>query len=108
MKKISILAVIAVSAAYYALLPFVVANAGGNPIAQAPTALETDVLHLRVTAYSSEPNETDDTPFITADGSHVADGIAASNLLPFGTKIQTCVGNILQGITRVKPPQPEL
>ena len=40
-----------------------------------------------VTAYSSTPDQTDSTPFITASGKDVADGIAANNLLPFGTKI---------------------
>jgi 3D (Asp-Asp-Asp) domain-containing protein len=39
-------------------------------------------------AYTSRPEETDDTPFITADGSHVADGIIAANFLPFGTKVR--------------------
>jgi 3D (Asp-Asp-Asp) domain-containing protein len=43
---------------------------------------------MRVTAYASVPNETDDTPFITADGTHTGDGVVASNLLPFGTRIQ--------------------
>lgn len=41
-----------------------------------------------VTAYSSSPDETDDTPFTTASGSTVRDGIVATNLLPFGTKIK--------------------
>lgn len=41
-----------------------------------------------VTAYSSTPEETDDTPFITASGTTVRNGIIATNLLPFGTKIQ--------------------
>jgi 3D (Asp-Asp-Asp) domain-containing protein len=41
-----------------------------------------------MTAYTSRPEETDDTPFITADGSHVRDGIVACNFLPFGTKVR--------------------
>jgi len=41
-----------------------------------------------VTAYSSTPDQTDDTPFITASGKHVADGIVANNMLPLGTKIR--------------------
>ena len=45
-------------------------------------------LKVVVTAYSSTPEETDDTPFITASGEEVADGIVANNLLPFGTKIR--------------------
>jgi len=41
-----------------------------------------------VTAYSSTPEETDDTPFITANGTQVSFGIVATNFLPFGTKIR--------------------
>ena len=41
-----------------------------------------------VTAYASVPEETDDTPFITASGKYVADGIIANNMLPFGTKVR--------------------
>lgn len=41
-----------------------------------------------VTAYSSSPWETDDTPYLTASGSIVRDGIVATNILPFGTKIR--------------------
>lgn len=40
-----------------------------------------------VTAYSSTEWQTDDTPFITANGSEVRDGIVANNMLPFGTEI---------------------
>jgi 3D (Asp-Asp-Asp) domain-containing protein len=41
-----------------------------------------------VTAYSSSADQTDDTPFITASGKSVGDGIIANNMLPFGTKIK--------------------
>jgi len=41
-----------------------------------------------ITAYSSTPEETDDTPFITAANTTVKDGVIANNLLPFGTKIR--------------------
>jgi 3D (Asp-Asp-Asp) domain-containing protein len=41
-----------------------------------------------LTAYSSTPDQTDDTPFITASGKMVADGIIANNMLPFGTKVR--------------------
>jgi 3D (Asp-Asp-Asp) domain-containing protein len=44
--------------------------------------------YLWVTAYSSSPDETDDDPFITATGKFVRDGFAATNILPFGTKIK--------------------
>lgn len=40
-----------------------------------------------VTGYSSSPLETDETPYITAANTQVRDGIIASNLLPFGTKV---------------------
>ena len=41
-----------------------------------------------VTAYSSSPEQTDDTPNITAAGTHVKDGIIANNYYSFGTKIR--------------------
>lgn len=46
------------------------------------------MLKVVVTAYSSTPDQTDSTPFITASGAHVASNIVANNLLPFGTKIK--------------------
>jgi 3D (Asp-Asp-Asp) domain-containing protein len=51
------------------------------------TALRT-YRYVPMTAYTSRPEETDSTPFITADGSHVRDGIVAANFLPFGTKVR--------------------
>jgi len=41
-----------------------------------------------ITAYSSTPDQTDDSPFITASNKQVKDGIIANNMLPFGTKIK--------------------
>lgn len=41
-----------------------------------------------ITAYSSTPDQTDDTPFTTASGKTVADGIIANNGLKIGTKVQ--------------------
>jgi 3D (Asp-Asp-Asp) domain-containing protein len=43
---------------------------------------------LTVTGYSSSYDETDDDPWTTAYNTPVRDGIAASNILPFGTKIK--------------------
>ena len=40
------------------------------------------------TGYSSTVAQTDSTPFITASGSTVRDGIVANNMLPFGTEIR--------------------
>lgn len=43
---------------------------------------------VRVTGYSSTPDQTDDTPFITASGTYVREGIVATNFLPFGTRVR--------------------
>lgn len=49
---------------------------------------------VRATGYSSTPDQTDDTPFITASGTYVRDGIIAANFsingrrVPFGTKVR--------------------
>tara|TARA_Y100000310_G_scaffold159563_1_gene159129 strand:- start:1038 stop:1523 length:486 start_codon:yes stop_codon:yes gene_type:complete len=45
-------------------------------------------VNVVVTAYSSTPEQTDDTPFITASGTPVREGIVAANFLPMGTKIK--------------------
>jgi len=62
-----------------------------NPIIIAQNkknASPTKVLKFWITAYSSTIDQTDDTPFITASGSYVKDGVAAANILPFGTKFK--------------------
>ncbi len=41
-----------------------------------------------VTAYSSTLDQTDSTPFITASGTGVRDGVIACNFLRFGTKVR--------------------
>lgn len=60
------------------------------PVEVAPTMLseQAETYEVWVTAYSSTPEETDDTPFITAMNTQVRDGIVAANFLPFGTKLQ--------------------
>ena len=45
-------------------------------------------LEITVTGYSSSIDETDGDPFTTASGKGVRDGIVATNLLPFGTKVR--------------------
>ena len=45
-------------------------------------------MRIYITAYSSTPEQTDDTPFTTASGKQVRDGIVAANMLPLGTKIK--------------------
>ena len=49
---------------------------------------ETLTKKVWVTAYSSTPDQTDNTPFITASGLLVQDGLIAANFLPFGTVIK--------------------
>ena len=51
-----------------------------------PTTIKT--IRMDSTAYTSRANETDGSPFITADGSVVRDGYVATNVLPIGTKIR--------------------
>ena len=40
------------------------------------------------TAYNSVPGQTDDTPFIAANGKRVHPGMIAANFLPFGTYVK--------------------
>ena len=46
----------------------------------------TNSINAIIYGYSSEVNQTDSTPFITANGTRVRRGIIANNCLPFGTK----------------------
>lgn len=57
-----------------------------NPITPTRTKTKPVKQYLVVaTAYSSTVDQTDNTPFITASGTYVRDGIVAANFLPFGT-----------------------
>jgi len=40
------------------------------------------------TAYSSTFDQTDSTPFVTASGTYVHDGVVACNFLRFGTRVR--------------------
>lgn len=44
--------------------------------------------YVPVSAYSSTPDQTDDSPFIMASGNHVYDGAVAANFIPLGTKVR--------------------
>ena len=48
----------------------------------------TKTVKMWVTTYTSTPEETDSSPFETAMGTVTRDGIVATNMLPFGTKVQ--------------------
>ncbi len=64
-----------------------------NPVTEEGAFLETPlkikkIMFLTITGYSSSPDETDNDPWITAYNTLARDGIVASNILPFGTKIR--------------------
>ena len=48
----------------------------------------TAIRYVEMTAYNSEVGQTDDSPFITANGTRVRDGIVAANFLKFNTRIR--------------------
>lgn len=57
-----------------------------NPVTPVKTkSIAVKQYVVLATAYSSTIDQTDSTPFITASGTYVRDGIAAANFLPFGT-----------------------
>lgn len=54
-----------------------------------PGPVVVEVLTAEVTAYTASPDETDDTPEITASGARVADGqVACPGRYPFGTRFE--------------------
>lgn len=69
---------------------FMVANGSTEPT---PTTRSTSaragtVMYVTSTGYSSTPDQTDDSPFVTANGTWVYDGVIAANFLPFKTKVK--------------------
>lgn len=59
-----------------------------NPHASENKVIITRRMNVTTTAYSSTPDQTDDTPFIAANGKQVHWGMVASNFLPFGTVVK--------------------
>ncbi|MBI5729175.1 MAG: 3D domain-containing protein [Candidatus Magasanikbacteria bacterium] len=53
-----------------------------------PVAKPNKVVAAVITAYTSTPDQTDDSPFIAATGKRVHDGMIAANWLPFGTIVK--------------------
>jgi 3D (Asp-Asp-Asp) domain-containing protein len=53
-----------------------------------PASQPDMVMIAEISAYTSTPGQTDDTPFIAANGKHVHDGMIAANGLPFGTIVK--------------------
>lgn len=60
----------------------------GPTLPEIPIRSPRRIMTVAVTAYNSEEAQTDDTPFITAFGTRVRDGIVAANFLPKGTIIR--------------------
>jgi len=59
-----------------------------NPLTLEYEIAKMEKIEVVVTGYSSSPLETDDTPYLTALGTKVKEGIVATNILPFGTQIK--------------------
>jgi len=57
------------------------------PVSKATPTVAAREIRVTSTGYNSEESQTDSTPFITADGTYVFDGLVAANFLPMGTKI---------------------
>jgi len=71
------------------LAPFTAENGSTTPESRPAKSVSLiDTREVRITAYSSTPDQTDSTPFITASGETVKNGIIAANFLPFGTEIE--------------------
>jgi 3D (Asp-Asp-Asp) domain-containing protein len=51
-------------------------------------AIITEEITATITQYTPRPEETDSTPFITASGKRVEEGIVANNCLEFGTLVE--------------------
>ena len=97
-NTIMIAYLLALSALISSFQPTTVAGIAGRipEFFEEPHKVETTVQEIQnvvegvktawVTAYSSTPEETDDTPFVTASGTSVRDGVIATNFLEFGTK----------------------
>ena len=66
----------------------VIKETSKKPMKVSTTAQPKKIMVVLATAYSSTPDQTDATPFITAWNTRVRDGILAANFLPFGTLVK--------------------
>lgn len=67
---------------------FTVPDLVGNSLPISKDLPAARVYRVSMTAYNSEAGQTDDSPFIAADGSHVYDGMIAANFLKFKTRVR--------------------
>ena len=76
--------------------PQIVNAKTGEQVVEAPRAMfpvapdrePRKVTTVVATAYNSLPWQTDDTPFITASGTHTRHGVIAANFLSIGTRVR--------------------
>ncbi len=61
---------------------------GGDSLMGTNEAAPSKTIKVVITAYSSTPDQTDDTPFVTASNTRTHDGVIAANFLAFGTKVK--------------------
>ncbi len=61
---------------------------GGDSLMGTNQSAPSKMMKVVLTAYSSTPDQTDSTPFITTSNSRVRDGVVAANFLAFGTKVK--------------------
>ncbi len=99
MKRILTVIFVSIALLTSYVVPVFIARAGTDPVTTTTHSAANSLtlvprvqnaaktMYLRLTAYSSSPDETDYNPFFTANGTPVHDGVVASNFLPFGTKI---------------------
>ncbi len=66
-------------------LPLII---GGDSLIGINESLTPKMISVVLTAYSSTPDQTDDTPFITASNTRTRDGVIAANFLAFGTQVK--------------------
>jgi len=73
-----------------ALTPSLAISQGNTVISlsQPPESTTQQKMRVVITAYSSTPDQTDQSPYVTAAGTPVRKGVVANNYLPFGTKIR--------------------
>jgi 3D (Asp-Asp-Asp) domain-containing protein len=88
MKKYTLFLIMAAAVWASCVIPISTTRADTSQSAITPPEIANQTMYMRITAYSSSPDETDSTPYITAMGTEVHDGIVATNILPFGTKIE--------------------
>lgn len=69
------------------ILALGLAHPAPPPPAEAAELAPIKTINATVFAYASTVGQTDASPFTTASGATVADGIVANNCLPFGTEV---------------------